>query len=48
MEYDDTYHQGVAKGDPKLCSAETGAVLVDKLTQIVADFSAHFASKVPA
>lgn len=48
MEYDDTYHLGVAKGDPRLCSAETGQVLVDKLTDIVARFAAHFASKVPA
>ncbi len=48
MEYDDTYHDGVAKGDPKLCSAETGAVLVEKLTEIVAKFAAHFASKIPA
>ncbi|MFD1109430.1 creatininase family protein [Pseudoroseomonas ludipueritiae] len=48
MEYDDTYHDGVAQGDPKLCSAETGQVLVEKLTDIVARFAAHFASKVPA
>ena len=48
MEYDDTYHDGVAGGDPKLCSAETGAVLVEKLTDIVARFSAHFASKIKA
>nr|WP_305123231.1 creatininase family protein [Roseomonas sp. GC11] len=48
MEYDDTYHQGVGRGDPKLCSAETGALLVEKLTGIVADFATLFASKVPA
>jgi creatinine amidohydrolase len=48
MEYDDTYHQGVARGDPKLCSAETGAALVEKLTDICARFAAHFASKIPA
>jgi creatinine amidohydrolase len=48
MEYDDTYHAGVAQGDPKLCSAETGQVLVEKLTDIVASFAAHFASKVAA
>lgn len=48
MEYDDTYHDGVAGGDPKLCSAETGAVLVEKLTDIVARFAAHFAGKIKA
>ncbi len=26
-EYDEVYNLGVAKGDPKLCSAETGAAL---------------------
>lgn len=47
-EYDDVYNLGVAKGDPKLCSAETGAALTEKLTDICARFIAHFAGKVAA
>ncbi len=47
-EYDEVYNLGVAKGDPKLCSAETGAALTEKLTEICARFIAHFASKVEA
>ncbi len=47
-EYDEVYHQGVGKGDPKLCSPETGAKLAEKLSDIVSRFVAHFAAKVPA
>ena len=47
-EYDEVYNLGVAKGDPKLCSAETGAALTEKLTEICARFAAHFAGKVAA
>lgn len=47
-EYDEVYNLGVAKGDPRLCSAETGAALTEKLTEICARFVAHFAGKVPA
>jgi creatinine amidohydrolase len=47
-EYDEVYNLGVAKGDPKLCSAETGAALTEKLTEICARFIAHFASKIEA
>jgi creatinine amidohydrolase len=47
-EYDEVYNLGVAKGDPKLCSAETGAALTEQLTAICARFVAHFAGKVPA
>jgi creatinine amidohydrolase len=47
-EYDEVYNFGVAKGDPRLCSAETGAALTEKLTDICARFVAHFASKVAA
>jgi len=47
-EYDETYNLGVAKGDPKLCSAETGAALAEKLTETCARFVAHFAARVPA
>ncbi len=47
-EYDEVYTQGVGKGDPKLCSAETGAALTEKLTEICARFVVHFAGKIPA
>lgn len=47
-EYDEVYNLGVAKGDPNLSSAETGAALTEKLTDICARFVAHFASKVEA
>jgi creatinine amidohydrolase len=45
-EYDEVYNLGVAKGDPTLCSAETGAALTEKLTEICARFAAHFAGRV--
>jgi creatinine amidohydrolase len=47
-EYDDVYTAGVAKGDPRLSSAETGRVLSEKLVDVTARFIAHFASKIPA
>lgn len=47
-EYDEVYHDGVGKGDPTLCSAETGAKLAEKLSDVVARFVAHFAAKIPA
>lgn len=47
-EYDEVYHQGVGKGDPTLCSPETGAKLAEKLSDVVSRFVAHFAGKVPA
>ncbi|MGX5732919.1 creatininase family protein [Bosea thiooxidans] len=47
-EYDEVYHDGVGKGDPKLCSPETGAKLAEKLSEVVSRFVAHFAAKVPA
>ena len=47
-EYDEVYHDGVGKGDPTLCSAETGEKLAEKLSDVCARFIAHFASKVPA
>lgn len=46
--YDEVYNAGVAKGDPRLSSAETGAALTERLTDIVARFIEHFASSVPA
>lgn len=47
-EYDEVYHDGVGKGDPTLCSPETGAKLAEKLSDVCARFIAHFASKIPA
>lgn len=47
-EYDVTYHDGVAKGDPRLSSAETGRILTEKLVDITARFAAHFAARTPA
>lgn len=44
-EYDEVYNKGVAKGDPNLSSAETGAALTEKLVTICARFAAHFAQK---
>jgi creatinine amidohydrolase len=44
-EYDDAYTLGVAKGDPRLCSAETGAKLTEALTDACARFIAHFAAR---
>ena len=39
---------GVGKGDPRLCSAETGAALTEQLTEICARFIKHFSERVPA
>jgi creatinine amidohydrolase len=47
-EYDAVYTAGVAKGDPRLSSAETGRVLSEKLVDITSRFIAHFAAKIPA
>ena len=44
-EYDDVYNKGVAKGDPNLSSAETGAALTEALVGIVARFVGHFAER---
>ena len=44
-EYDEVYTQGVAKGDPNLSSAATGAALTEQLTGIVARFAQHYAAK---
>ena len=46
-QYDEIYTAGVGKGDPRLCKAETGAALTEKLVEICARFAAHFAAKVP-
>jgi creatinine amidohydrolase len=47
-EYDEVYTAGVAKGDPRLSSAETGAALTEQLTEIVARFVKHLAERTPA
>jgi creatinine amidohydrolase len=44
-EYDEIYNAGVGKGDPRLCSPETGAKLTEELTEICARFIKHFAEK---
>ena len=43
LEYDATSPTAVGAGDPRLCSAETGAALTEKLTEIGANFVAHWA-----
>lgn len=48
VEYDEVYTEGVGGGDPNGSSAETGAALVEQLTDIVARFAAHFAARAPA
>ena len=45
--YDEIYNAGVAKGDPRLSSEETGAAVTEQLTEICARFIAHFAARVP-
>src|SRR5258708_29130426 len=47
-EYDEVYNSGVGKGDPKLCSPETGAALSEQLTEICARFISHFSGKFAA
>jgi creatinine amidohydrolase len=47
-EYDEVYNLGVAKGDPNLSSAETGAKLAEEVTEVCAKFVVHFAEIVPA
>jgi creatinine amidohydrolase len=48
QEYDEVYNSGVGKGDPRLCSAETGSALTEQLTEICARFIKHFSERVPA
>lgn len=45
-EYDEVYHEGVAKGDPRLSSAATGRLLTEKLVDLTARFCAHFAARI--
>lgn len=44
VEYDAVAPNGVLNGDPRLCSAETGAALVEQLTELGARFVSHYAS----
>lgn len=46
--YDEIYNAGVAQGDPRLSSAQTGAALTEQLAEITARFIAHFAARVPS
>lgn len=42
VEYDEIAPNAVRSGNPRLCSAETGAALVEQLTEIGARFIAHW------
>lgn len=44
-EYDEVYHAGVSKGDPRLSSPDTGKALTESLVDVVARFAALYASK---
>lgn len=46
--YEDSFTLGVGQGDATLSSAETGAALTEKLTDLCARFIRHFADRVPA
>jgi creatinine amidohydrolase len=43
VEYDEIAPDGVRGGDPRLCSAETGAAMVEQLTELGARFVEHYA-----
>ncbi len=45
VEYDAVTANGVLNGDPRLCSAATGAALVEQLTEIGARFVRHYAGQ---
>ncbi len=47
-EYDEVYTAGVAKGDPQLSSAETGAALAERLVDLCARFVKHFSERTPS
>ena len=47
LELDELAPNGVWQGDPSLCSAATGAQLVEKLVELGARFVAHVASQRP-
>jgi creatinine amidohydrolase len=43
VELDEMAPNGVRAGDPRLCSAETGAAVAEQLTEIGARFVRYFA-----
>jgi creatinine amidohydrolase len=43
VEFDELASDGVSSGDPRLCSAETGAALVERITELGARFVEHYA-----
>ena len=45
VELDEMAPNGVRAGDPRLCSAETGAALAKELTDICARFVRHYAER---
>ncbi len=45
VEYDAIAPDGVRGGDPRLCSAETGAAMVEGLTEVAARFVVHYAGQ---
>ena len=44
-EYDGPSPEGLQSGDPRLCSAETGRELVERLVSIGAGFVRHLAER---
>ncbi len=47
VEYDEIAPDAVRGGDPRLCSAETGAAMVEKLTELAARFVLHYSTHAP-
>jgi creatinine amidohydrolase len=45
LEYDLVSPNAVGTGDPRLCSAESGKLIAERLTEIGARFCAHFAKQ---
>src|SRR5579875_1926509 len=45
VEYDEIAPNAVRSGNPRLCSAETGAALVEQLTSLGANFVRHWVSQ---
>jgi creatinine amidohydrolase len=47
VEFDELASDGVSSGDPRLCSPETGAALVERITELGARFVQHYARHSP-
>ncbi|WP_439595871.1 creatininase family protein [Falsiroseomonas sp.] len=45
IEYDAVSPNGLGTGDPRLCSAESGKLIADRLTEIGAGFCHHYAKQ---